>query len=143
MSPFLKNLKIVTYTTRFLIRFTAWTKLAQAKVWVSHCIFNYSHHVYNSTFFVFSSANIQHCINNIGPRYFTVAPMWPKSYRTIGPKSTFLRHLVSHRTLSKTLIHKKHLDTVTHIRVQCNTLTAPVNISNISVPRLHQSTALP
>ena len=101
MSPFLKNLKIVTYTTRFLIRFTAWTKLAQAKLWVSHCIFNYSHHVYNSTFFVFSSANIQHCINNIGLCYFTVAPMWPKSYRTIGPKSTFLRHLMSHRTLSK------------------------------------------
>ena len=22
--------------------------------------------------------------------------MWPKSYRTIGPKSTFLRHLVHH-----------------------------------------------
>ena len=32
-----------------------------------------------------------------------VAPMWPKSYHTIGPKSTFLCHLVRHRTLSKTL----------------------------------------
>ena len=28
---------------------------------------------------VFLSANIQHCINNIGPCYFTVAPIWPKS----------------------------------------------------------------
>ena len=90
-------------TPRFLIRFLAWTKLAQAKLWVSHCIFNYSNHVYNSTFIVFLSTNIQHCITNIGPCYFTVAPMWPKSYRTIGPKSTFLCHLVYHRTLSKTL----------------------------------------
>ena len=49
------------------------------------------------------SANIQYCMNNIGPFYFTVAPMWPKSYHTTGPKSTFLRHLVRHRTLSKTL----------------------------------------
>ena len=42
-------------TPRFLIRFTAWTKLAQAKLWVSHCIFNYSNHVYNyySTFLCF------------------------------------------------------------------------------------------
>ena len=90
-------------TPRFLIRFLALTKLAQAKLWVSHCIFNYSNHVYNSTFIVFLSTNIQHCITNIGPCYFTVSPMWPKSYRTIGPKSTFLRHLVYHRTLSKTL----------------------------------------
>ena len=90
-------------TPRVLIRFLAWTKLAQVKLWVSHCIFNYSNHVYYSTSFVFLSANIQHCINNIGPCYLTVAPMWPKSYRTIGPKSTFLRHLVCHRTLSKTL----------------------------------------
>ena len=52
-----------------------------------------------SAFNVFLSANIQQCINNIGPCYFTVSPMWPKSYRTIGPKSTFLRH----RTLSKIL----------------------------------------
>ena len=91
-------------TPRFLIRFLAWTKLAQAKLWVSHCIFNYSNHVYNSTFIVFLSANIQHCINNIGLCYFTVAPIWPKSYRAIGPKSTFLCHLVHHRTISKTLI---------------------------------------
>ena len=92
-------------TPKFLIRFLAWTKLAQAKLWVSHCIFNYSNHAYNSTFIVFLSANIQHCVNNIGPCYFTVnvGPMWPKSYRTIGPKSTFLRHLVCHRTLSKIL----------------------------------------
>ena len=90
-------------TPRFLIIFIAWTKLAQAKLWVSHCICNCSNHVYNGTFIVFLSANIQHCINNIGPCYFTVAPMWPKSYCTIGPKSTFLRHLVCHRTLSKTL----------------------------------------
>ena len=69
---------------------------------VSHCIFNCSNHVYNSTFFVFLSANIQHCINNIGPCYFTVAPMWPKSYRTIGPKSTFLRHRILSKTLSNT-----------------------------------------
>ena len=33
-------------------------------------------------------------MNNIGPFYFTAAPMWPKSYHTTGPKSTFLRHLV-------------------------------------------------
>ena len=57
-------------TPRFLIRFLAWTKLAQAKLWVSHCICNYSNHVYNSTFIAFLSANIQHCINNIGPRLF-------------------------------------------------------------------------
>ena len=42
-------------------------------------------------------------MNNIGPSHFTVAPMWPKSYHTTGPKGTFLRHLVRHRTLSKTL----------------------------------------
>ena len=38
-------------------------------------------------------------------------------------------------------------NTMTHIGgkhgVQHNKLTAPVNISNINVPRLHQSTALP
>ena len=90
-------------TPRFLIRFLAWTKFAQAKLWVSHCISNYFNQVYNSTVFVFLSANIQHCINNIGPCYFTVGSMWPKSYHTIGPKSTFLLHLVRHRTLSKTL----------------------------------------
>ena len=87
----------------FLIRILAWTKLAQAKLWVSHCIFNRSNHVYNSNFIVFLSANIWHCMNNIGPSHFTVAPMWPKSYHTTGPKGTFLRHLVRHRTLSKTL----------------------------------------
>ena len=43
-------------------------------------------------------------MNNIGPCYFTVAPMWPKSYHTTGPKITFLRHLVGHRILSKTLV---------------------------------------
>ena len=43
-------------------------------------------------------------MNNIGPCYFTVAPMWPKSYHTTGPKSTFLHYLVRHRTLSKTLL---------------------------------------
>ena len=40
------------------------------------------------------------CINNIGPSYFTVASMWPKSYHDTGPQGTFLRH----RTLSKTLV---------------------------------------
>ena len=75
----------------------------QTTVWVSHCIFNRSNHVYNSNFIVFSSANIQHCMNNISPSHFTVVPMWPKSYHTTGPKSTFLRHLVRHRILSKTL----------------------------------------
>ena len=74
--------------------------MAQAKLWVSHYIFNCSNYVYNSNFIVFLSANILHCMNNIGPSYFTVAPMWPKSYHITGPK----RHLVSHRTLSKTLI---------------------------------------
>ena len=29
-------------TTGFLIRFLAWTKLAQAKLWVSHCSFDCS-----------------------------------------------------------------------------------------------------
>ena len=38
------------------------------------------------------SANIQYCINNIGPCYVTAAPMWPKSYHITGPKSTFLHH---------------------------------------------------
>jgi len=33
-----------------------------------------------------------------------VTSRWPKSYHTTGPKSTFLRHLVCHRTLSKTLL---------------------------------------
>ena len=89
----------------FLIRILAWTKLAQAKLWLSHCIFNCSNHVYNSNFIVFSCANIQHCMNNISPSHFTVAPMWPKSYHTTGPKGTFLRHLVRYRTLSKTLIY--------------------------------------
>ena len=42
----------------FLIRILAWTKLAQAKLWVSHCIFNRSNHVYKSNFIVFLSANI-------------------------------------------------------------------------------------
>ena len=58
----------------FLIRFLAWTKLAQAKLSMSRCIFNCSNHVYNSNFIVLSSANIQHCMNNIGPSYFTVVP---------------------------------------------------------------------
>ena len=44
-------------------------------------------------------------MNNIGPSHFTVAPLWPKSYHTTGPKGTFLRHLVRHRTLSKTLTY--------------------------------------
>ena len=52
---------------------------------------------------MFLSVNIHHFVNNIGPCYFTVAPVWPKSYHTIGPKSTFLCHLVHHRTLSKIL----------------------------------------
>ena len=42
-------------------------------------------------------------MNKIDPCYFTAAPMWPKFYHTTGPKSTFLCHLVHHRTLSKTL----------------------------------------
>ena len=37
------------------------------------------------------------------PMLFNIVPMWPKSYHTTGPKSTLLRHLVRHRTLSKTL----------------------------------------
>ena len=37
----------------FLIRFLAWTKLAQAKLWVSQFIFNCSNHVKNSNFIVF------------------------------------------------------------------------------------------
>ena len=45
-------------------------------------------------------------MNKIGPCYFTVVPMWPKSYHTTGPKSTFLCHLVRHRTLSKTLSYR-------------------------------------
>ena len=100
------NSRFPVATPRFLIRFLAWTKLAQAKLWVRYCIFNCSNHVYNSTFIVihvFLSVNIPHCINNIGPCYSTVVPMWPKSDRTIGPKSTFLCHLVQHRTLLKTL----------------------------------------
>ena len=32
--------------------------------------------------------------------------MWPKSYHSTGPQSTFLGHLVCHRTLSKILICK-------------------------------------
>ena len=48
------------------MRFLARTKLAQAKLWVSHCIVNCSNHVYNSNLIVLS-ANIQHCMNNIGP----------------------------------------------------------------------------
>ena len=34
------------------------------------------------------SANIQYCINNIGPS------MWPKPYHNTAPQGTFLRHLV-------------------------------------------------
>ena len=40
-------------------------------------------------------------INNTSPFYF--APLWPKSYHGTGPQSIFMRHLVRHRTLSKTL----------------------------------------
>ena len=50
------------------------------------------------------SAEIQCCINSIGPCYFTVAPLWSKSYHDTGPQGTFLCHLVCHRTLSKILI---------------------------------------
>ena len=50
------------------------------------------------------STKIQYCINNIGPCYFTVVPMWLKSYHDTGPEGTFLPHLVHHRTLSKTLV---------------------------------------
>ena len=42
-------------------------------------------------------------INNVGPRYFTVPPIWHKSYHNTGPRGTFMSHLVHHRTLSKTL----------------------------------------
>ena len=42
-------------------------------------------------------------MNNVGPCYFTVAPIWHKSYHNTGPRGTFMSHLVHHRTLSKTL----------------------------------------
>ena len=45
-----------------------------------------------------------HYINNIGPFYFTVAPMWPKTYHNTGQQGTSLCHLVCHRTSSKTLV---------------------------------------
>ena len=48
-------------------------KLAQVKLWLSQCIFNCSNDVKHSNLIV--CANILYCINNIGPCYFTVAPM--------------------------------------------------------------------
>ena len=42
-------------------------------------------------------------INNTSPFYFV--PLWPKSYHGTGPQSIFMRHLVHHRSLSKTLVH--------------------------------------
>ena len=45
-------------------------------------------------------ANVQYCINNISPFYFTMAPMLPESYHNTGPQGIFLCHLVYHGTLS-------------------------------------------
>ena len=44
----------------------------------------------NTITYIFS-AKIQYYINNIGPCYFTVVSIWPKSYHDTAPQGTVLR----------------------------------------------------
>ena len=46
--------------------------------------------------YIHNCCNIVCCINGILPCYFTVVPIWPKSYHNTEPKGIFLCYLVHH-----------------------------------------------
>ena len=77
------------YLAGFLIRFLACTKLAQVKLLVSQRILTAPTMLNIGNSVILFSAKIQYFINSIGPCYFTIAPMWPKSYHDTGPQGTF------------------------------------------------------
>ena len=63
---------------------------------------------------VFSASILQYCINNIGPCYFIVAPMWLKSYHNTGPQGTscaiwyaigpYQKHCIAHNWCAISLV---------------------------------------
>ena len=79
----------LAFIIRVFDKILAWTKLAQAKLWVMRqCIkfFNCSNLALNSNFIIFHP--VLH--EQYWPMFFTVAPMWSKSYHTSGPKPEHL-----------------------------------------------------
>ena len=82
---------------RVFDKILAWTYLVQAKLWVSHRFLTAPTIFQNSNFIASIALTIlAHVI-------LTIVTMWPKSYHTTGSQSTFLCHLVCHKTLSTTL----------------------------------------
>ena len=78
-------------------------QIVSSQLWLSHAcnVFTTAPTTFKLVTFLCFSANILHCINNIGLCYFTVVLKWPKSYHNAGPH---YQHLALHRTPSCTII---------------------------------------